>query len=1031
MEFKAEEWNRVKELFLAALVHEQPGDRIAWLRREEPSPSVREAVERLLDAHEEADILFRLDGALDHPSAAELGHLAAGTILAERFRVVRFLARGGMGEVYEALDLEFNAAVAIKTIRPEIADNPEALARFKREVHLARRVTHPNVCRIFDLFRHRNISGGGDVLFVSMELVHGNTLAAYLKERGLLEPAEALPLLRQILAGVDAAHQVGVLHRDLKPANILLELARDGSLRAAISDFGLAWNLNSSGDSLASGTGPMVIGTPEFMSPEQIEGRTLTPASDLYSLGLVIHRMITGVNVFAGDTPLLAALRRLHEVPPPPSLLVPELGHSWDDLVLRCLDPDPARRFSNALAVLSALPAPSPAATPQPTAVALVPAVETVILVPAHRWSAWFGWKSLTATAALLLLVGWGAIVLYRHHLRAHPVTGLTAVLADFVNTTGEPVFDRTMNIALSEKLQQTPFLNLMSDARIRLGLRYMGMPDTERLTQSVAGQVCRRMGAQAVLQGSIASTASGYTVILRALPCAAGDAFAVRQAQVTQRSQVVQALNQVADAIRPALGESAASIHKYDVPAWEATTPSLDALMAFSDGHRAWNTSGEAAALPYFEHAIALDPNFAMAYARLGTVYGNMGETQRSHDAIRKAYDLRDRVTERERFYIVSHFYAFVTGEIDREMATYEEWARAYPVDMAWTINLSVDYAMTGQFDKAIELQQKAIRDAPGNAPSYGDLAQLYLAVDRPDEALAVLDEAKQLHLQDANTRLIQYSLLFYRGDAPAMRQLVASAEQEAGIGDMLLAQQAATEDRMGDLNAGRDFALRAAALAQQQGNPEVSANWIAGEALRQAELGNTHVARELAARALATPKAAAGSDVQVLVAFTDAQTGETHQAEALLASLAHDHPLDSLVQSYWIPVIRARLALTEGHPEQTLQLLEPARHYDMGIFSPGQCMDAAYLRALALLDQHRGNAAAAEFGNILAHRGFVLNCPTSALATLGLARALSQSGDMSSSRAAYQDLFALWKDADPRAPLAASAQAEYRALR
>jgi tetratricopeptide (TPR) repeat protein len=557
-----------------------------------------------------------------------------------------------------------------------------------------------------------------------------------------------------------------------------------------------------------------------------------------------------------------------------------------------------------------------------------------------------------------------------------------------------------------------------------------MGMPATERLTQSIAEQVCRRMGAQAVLQGAIASSSSGYTVTLRAFPCSGGDAFAVQRAQVTQRSQVMQALNQVAEAIRPSLGESAASIRKYDVPAWDATTSSLDALMAFSDGYHAWNTSGEAAALPYFERAIALDPNFAMAFARLGTVYGNMGETQRSHDAIRQAYELRDRVTERERFYIVSHYYAFVTGEIDKEMATYEEWAKAYPVDMAWTINLSVDYSLTGQLDKAIELQQRAVRDAPGNAPSYGNLAQLYLAVDRPDEARDVLDEAMQLHLQDANTRLVEYGLAFYRDDVAGMRRLLDETARQPGIGDMLLEQQATTEDRVGHLHTGRDLALRASTLATHQGNVEVSANWLASEALRQAEFGNAQTAHDLASRAITLPKAAAGSDVQVLLALTDAQTGETSQAETMIASLSRAHPLDSLIQSYWLPIIHARLALAEGQGEKVVQMLEPARRYDMGIFSPGQCMDATYLRGLAFLEERHSSAAAEEFRSILGHRGFILNCPTSALAQLGLARALAQNGDIPGSRAAYQDLLALWKDADSTFPLARKARAEYQDL-
>jgi serine/threonine protein kinase/tetratricopeptide (TPR) repeat protein len=1027
MELKPEEWVRIKEIFQSTLELE-PDARSSFLSREGGSDAVRELVADLIRAHEEAGTFLNLKASSPNGDwvavAVAPGQrgFAADDLLAERFRIVRFLAKGGMGEVYEAEDLELRTRVAIKTIRPEIAGVPHALDRFKREVHLAKQVTHPNVCRIFDLFRHRDPSSpDSNAIFVSMELLRGRTLAERIKETGRLSPEEVLQLLRQIVPALGAAHAAGILHRDLKPGNILLEPARDGGIRAVITDFGLAWSLDSNAEAPLTRSGQPGFGTPEYMSPEQIEGKEITPASDLYSLGLVIYQMVTGAKAFGGDTPLFAALRRMTEAPPPPSEIVPEAGSQWDFLVSRCLNPDPKQRFASAHQLTEMLEA-SAKDPPRMPSGKRSSAVERMWFSRRWRFAAFALGGCAVAAAAVLLVLHW------RHKPAA--TTNLTIVLADFVNTTGEPAFDNTLNLALAAKLQQSPFLTLMPDAKIRMALRYMSLPARERLTQMVAREVCQRGGGQVVLQGSIANNAKGYMVTLRAVQCQSGASIAVKQSPVEFRDSVLDALDQVAEAMRPSLGESLDSIHKYDVPLGEATTGSIEALAAFSEGTLKWNAEGEAAALPYFERATEIDPNFALAYARLGTVYGNMGETQRSDDAMRKAYDRRDRVTEWERYYITSHFYGFVTGEVDKEMRTYEEWAEAYPHDMAWTINLSVDYGFTGQLDKAIELQRRAIQEIPGLSPSYGDLAQFYLAADRPDEARAVLDQALQIHVQDANTQLAEYSLSFYRNDAAAMSKLLTAAAQQPGIGDMLLAQQATTEDRRGRLSAGLEFAAKAAAAAARAGNVEIRANWLAGEAVRQAEMGSPEEARRLVAEALAIPNAARGRDVQTLVALASAQTGDLKRAQTMLGMLAQGHPLDTLIQSYWVPVLRARIAFAESRYAQAVHALDGTGPYDLGIFIPGQCMDAAFVRGQALLAGHQGTAAAAEFRNVLAHRGLVLNCPTSTLSQLGLARSLALSGDASGSRTAYQDLFVIWKDADQDFSLLRQAETEYRAL-
>ncbi len=1022
MEISSSEWGQVKTLF-HSLLDMEPSARPGFLDQQQVPQGLRAILDDLLHAHEEAgsflgprELFAASLGSLSMP-----GRVQPGALLAERFKVIRFRARGGMGEVYEAEDLELRTPVAIKAIRPEIADYPGMLDRFRREVHLAKQVTHPNACRIFDIFRHHD-PVAGDVVFLSMELLSGQTLAERIRQRGRLPETEAIAILTQLASALSAAHSAGILHRDLKPGNILLETGRNGEMRAVITDFGMAWSGDSRPTAALTVSRQLAFGTPEFMSPEQIEGRELTPASDLYCLGLVAYLMITGARAFDADSQLFSALRRLTEPPPLPSRAQADLDPRWDELVSRCLERDPARRLASAAEFAALLAHPREIERRPTHRSAKFPAIlRRWFAIPARKWTA----LVLAVSASVVVLA---AFTLARR--RQAPPPDLNIVLADFVNTTGEAAFDNSLNIALAAKLQQTPYLTLMPEQKIHLALRYMSLPDHERLTRKVALQVCQREAAQVVLQGFIANTPTGYNLGLRAFQCTSGKLIALQQAPVEFRDSVLDALDRVAEAMRPKLGESTESIRRYDVPLAEATTPSFEAVTAFADGTQAWNEKGEAAALPYFLHATEIDPNFAMAYARLGTVYGNMGETRRANQAMQQAFDRRDRVTEWERFYIVSHYYGFVTGQIDKEMETYQQWATAYPHDMAWAINLSVDYAFTGQYDKAIELQRRAIRETPGLSPSYGNLAQLFLAIDRPDEAATVLDQARQLNLHDVNIQLDEYELAFYLDDKLAMDRLLAAAAVFPGVEDTLLAQQAATEDRSGRLAQGRGYAERAATVALRANAAETSANWLAGEALRQAQMDQPDQARRLANLALSTP-AAQGSDVQLLAALAFAYAGNPARAQALLGQLTAAHPLDTLIQSYWAPILRARIDYAAGGDADALNALQGTDAYDLGIFTPGQCMDAAFTQGQALLALHQPLPAVLAFRRVLAHRGLVLNCPTSALAQLGLARALALAGDLPQARTAYQDLFALWKDADPSFSLLHQARSEYRALR
>ncbi len=1030
MSIETQDWEQIKDLFGAA-VEMEPAARSRFLEQECSSPQMRERVERLLLAHESADSFLSrnviAEGAWEPDSIPP--RLTAGDVLVERFQIVRFIARGGMGEVYEACDLELQSRVAVKTIQPQIANLPQALARFKREVLLAKQVTHPNVCRIFDLFRHRDTAvTGSDIVFVSMELLSGETLAEQLKRTGRMSTEQVLVILGQIVPALGAAHAAGILHRDLKPGNILLERISDGGIRAVITDFGLAWSRDSRSEASLAGSGALVFGTPEYMSPEQIEGKELTPASDLYSLGLVIYQMVTGVKAFGTDSPLFAALRRLNESPPPPSQVVPEAGSRWDFLVTRCLCPDPAQRFASADQFAAALD--WEPETGKETASKTPPAAGKG--KPAARgWRSMRRWKLAScALGGAIVLAGVVLLGLHSWH-RPGPGDDLTIVLADFVNTTGEPVFDDSLNIALAAKLQQSPYARLMQDSTIHTALHLMGRPDNERLTQAVAREVCIREGGQFTLQGSITNSSNGYLISLHATQCGTGKIIATKQFSASSREAVLGVLDRATDAMRSRLGESKESIHDYDVSLVEATTGSLEALTSYSQGMKVWDVQGAPAARPYFERATDIDPNFAMAYAVLGTIYGNMSEKPLANDAMLKAYERRERVTQWENFYIASHYYWLVTGELDKEMHVYEEWAKIYPHDFVWQLNLSVDYAYIGEYEKAIQLQRNAIQKDANSSLSYGNLANLYLAINRPDEARAVLDQAIQAHVQDVHTQIAEYNLAFYLNDRAAMSKLMAGTHDKADVEGELLLYQANTEDSQGRLTSGRHLTMQAAGLAAKEGNFDNQAFWLAAEALSQAESGDAHASRQLMEQSLAVPKALNNSGVQIVVAFVAAYIGDVERAKKMTDTLDKAYPRDTIIQSYWVPILRARTALTQGQPAEAVHLLDGTEVYDLGNFSPGQCMDATYVHGLSSLAERDGAAAANQFRNVLAHRGLVLNCPTGALSQLGLARALALSGDTSGSRAAYQDLFALWKDANQGFRLLQQARVEYRALR
>ena len=1005
MELTPEQWEKVKTLF-EAILDKPPAQRSVLLATTNEDPAVLDEVGRLLQSHGEAGN-FLSASPLPSPIVPYLPNEAEsfspGDLLADRFRVIRFFARGGMGEVYEAEDVELREQVALKTIRSELLEDTRALERFKREVHLAKQVTHPNVCRIFDLFRHAT-STTTSILLVSMELLQGETLAAYLERVGRMTWREASPIAVQMANGLGAAHEIGILHRDFKPGNVVLIHGARG-VRAVITDFGLALQPGDDSQRTAMQTGTGHFGTPAYMSPEQVEGRTLTPASDVYSLGLVLYEMVTGTRPFDDPTPLSTAVRRLLETPKSPRTVVPDLDARGDRVILRCIERVPARRFATADEVAKAIKDEGRLSIPR-----------------AHRRPV------MTWSFCLLGLILVGSVTLYYRWHRAKPLTEKdTIVLADFSNATGDPVFDDVLKRALSVELGQSPFLNVLSDQKVSETLRMMGRPASQPLTGDISRELCLRTGSKVWLGGKISSLGSHYLIDLNAVACGSGDTLVGEQAEATGKEDVLKALSRASSALRAKLGESLPSVQKFNVPV-AATTSSLDALKSYSLGTIAAFQKGDTAGIPFMKHAIELDPNFPMAYTSLSTYYGNLREPTLALEYATKAYQLRDRVSEREKLRISADYYA-ATGELEKEKQTYEVWIANYPRDDDGYSNLGVNYLIAGKYENALPQFQKALQLAPNNLLNHANLGVTYLYLDRLDDAKATFDLALTRKLDGVILRLNIYSLAFLLADGAEMERQVAWGTGKAGEEDALLSAQSDTEAYYGRMDRARDFSRRAMDSAIRADAKEIAALWQVNAALREAELGNSDRARREARAALTL---SSGRNVVVVAALSLARSGDVAGAKALAAELRTNYPNNTLVHLYWLPTIDAAVKLEAGKSSPALADLEPASAYELGqadMFI--NYLYPAYVRGQAYLGAHNGASAAAEFQKLLDHRPLVLNFVTGALAHLEIGRAYAMAGDTAKAKAAYQDFFTLWKDADPNIPVLKQAKAEYAKLR
>jgi len=966
-----------------------------------------------------------------------------------RYHILRPLGEGGMGTVYLAEQREpIRRLVALKVVKLGM-DTGQVLARFANERQALAIMDHPSIARIFDA----GATPKGRPYFV-MEYIEGVPITQYC-DRRRMTIGQRLEVFLSVCRAVQHAHQKGVIHRDLKPSNVLV-MEQEEKPVAKVIDFGIAkatdqWAVEKT---LLTQFGQMV-GTPEYASPEQAEVMTgeVDERSDVYSLGVILYELLIGVVPF-DPTKLrqegLAEMLRIVREEEAPSLSrkLSAMGAATADIASqRQTDPASLRRLVDGDLNWITVKALEKVRERRYASVAeLGSDIERYVehrpvlasppsglyrarkFVRRHR-PAVFGAAAGLVFIAFAGLTVWSFV--HRNTSSRPKLTDRdTIVLADFTNTTRDAVFDGTLRQGLAVQLEQSPFLSLISDQQIQQTLGLMGQKPDARLTPEVARELCQRTASAAALDGSIAQIGTPYLLTVKAVDCSNGKMLASAEAQASDKNHVLDALGKTAAEMRNKLGESLSTVEKFDTPLEEATTPSLEALKAFSSGKRA---SSPPLAITFYKRAVELDPNFAVAYAWLGVWHTSIGEPSIAADYTRKAYELRERASEPERYFVSAIYYKEVPGNLEKAEQTCRLWMQAYPRSEMPHIYLSgAIYPAMGRYDEVISEAREAIRLKPDYPVPYVFLMDGYMALNRFDEANSVYRQAIERKMYHHYYPASLYHLAFLQNDAAGMKQQVTVSAGQLGVENTLLAYEADSAAYYGQLRESEELTRRAIDSAEWAEEKEISANYSATSGLREALFGNAVEARRRASLAVAS---SSGVDVQYASALALAYAGDTGRAQSLTEELNKRFPEATTVQFNYLPTVRAKLALDRGNPSAALEMLRAALPSELGqtTFSGEYAWNGLYpvfVRGEAYLSAHQGSNAAAEFQEILDHRGIVWNSPIGALAHLQIGRAYALSGDKIKAKNAYEDFFTLWKDADPDVPILKSARAEYDKL-
>ena len=956
-----------------------------------------------------------------------------------------------MGEVYLAEDMKLGRKVAIKVLSEEYTTSRDRLNRFEQEACAASALNHPNILTIYEV-------GDDDGRhFIATEYIDGLTLRRKMAATRL-EPAEILDIAVQIAAALEEAHSAGIIHRDIKPDNIMIR--RNGYVK--VLDFGLAKLTESLIDRspsdgeastrvLVQTDAGVVMGTSHYMSPEQARGKPIDARSDIWSLGVVMYEMATGRTPFEGETSTDVIVAITQKEPPPTARFAPDLPAELDWIIMKALRKVPDERYQTIKELSTDLRrlrqklefeveferSAAPDSLTK-SGVGAVPGAKTIsgqvaqttAATKSHLSSAEYIVTEIRrhkVGAALIALVFVAAIAaaIFLYFNKAQALTDKDRVLlADFVNTTGEAVFDGTLKQALTVQLAQSPFLTIFPEERIREALKFMNRPRDDRITREVGIEICKRQGLKALLLGSISSIGSHYVLTLEALNAQTGDSIAREQVEAESKEKVLSSLGTAASKLRQKLGESLSSIQKYDVPVEQATTSSLEALKAFSMGTEERSKGRVRESLALFQRAVTLDPNFAMAYARIAVFYGNQGQFELAKQYVEKAYELRERVSERERFYISEKYYGYVTGEIPKVIEVLEATARLYPNDYIPHNNLALQYLLVGRYEDSNKEAQAALRLSPSNMSSLSNLTGSFMALGRFDEAQEVVNRMKAANPEYPEIHSNNMIFAFLRQDWAAINAEIEWSRGKTTEPD-LLSSLSSAYFYTGQVKKAEDVSRRATALFQKDRRTENAALNEVILASNQALFGKCKEAKENAKLALSYSR---GRISLMTAALVFVSCNEGAQAQSLVDEATKQFPLDTPTVSIAAPLIRAATERSRGNFEQALQILETIRSYDMS-FIVGSGTN--YLRGQVYLDLKRGAEAAREFQIIISRPGVEIFGPARALAHLGLARAVAMSGDSADARKAYQDFFGLWKDADQDLQLLAQARKEYESLK